>query len=165
MRTFFDKQFLSKYMSAKIGQFFGSLDIESKITGFLESEQVEEIIDNKLSELSARPEGMWLSMMGIDPANLKPMIKPFIVGMGADIGPTLMTNIDPMSFINVEKIRQEVDNLMVTKLQELNAGRVKKLMEDVIRKHLGWLIVWGNVFGGILGLITKGVEVATGANF
>ena len=30
----------------------------------------------------------------------------------------------------------------------------KALMEEVIRKHLGWLIVWGNVFGGFIGLVS-----------
>lgn len=27
-------------------------------------------------------------------------------------------------------------------------------MEQVIRTHLGWLIVWGNVFGALIGVIS-----------
>ena len=38
------------------------------------------------------------------------------------------------------------------KLEQLDAGTVKRMMEEVIRQHLGWLVVWGNVFGGLLGL-------------
>ena len=30
-----------------------------------------------------------------------------------------------------------------------------QLIEDVIREHLGWLIVWGNVFGGTIGLVAQ----------
>ncbi len=41
---------------------------------------------------------------------------------------------------------------MTEKLQELTPEKVKELMEDVIRTHLGWLVVWGNVFGSLIGL-------------
>lgn len=44
--------------------------------------------------------------------------------------------------------------MMTEKLQELTPDKVKLLMEEVIRKHLGWLIVWGNVFGGFIGIVS-----------
>ena len=72
----------------------------------LESPVVDEIIDTKLEELTQRPEGkqktpkissviinlnnvtgLWLSMMGVESKSLKPMIKPFILGMGSDVAP------------------------------------------------------------------------------
>jgi hypothetical protein len=34
---------------------------------------------------------------------------------------------------------------------------VKNLLEEVIRKHLGWLILWGNVFGGLIGILSYAV--------
>lgn len=37
-----------------------------------------------------------------------------------------------------------------------------QLMESVVRKHLGWLIVWGNVFGGLIGVIAHGVGYGQG---
>ena len=27
------------------------------------------------------------------------------------------------------------------------------MMANVIREHLGWLVVWGNVFGGLIGAV------------
>ena len=45
--------------------------------------------------------------------------------------------------------------LLAVKLEELKPETVKRMMEEVIRRHLGWLIVWGNVFGGVIGLIAK----------
>ena len=55
-------------------------------------------------------------------------------------------------------LRQQVGVLLEEKLQQLDAQQVKKMMEDVIRQHLGWLVVWGNVFGGLLGLVAYAVR-------
>lgn len=52
----------------------------------------------------------------------------------------------------IADLRAQVNHLLERKLQELDAERVKRLTEDVMRKHLGWLVVWGNIFGGLLGL-------------
>ncbi len=32
---------------------------------------------------------------------------------------------------------------------------VKTIIEDMIRKHLGWLVVWGGVFGGLIGVVAN----------
>jgi hypothetical protein len=29
----------------------------------------------------------------------------------------------------------------------------------MIRKHLGWLVLWGGVFGGLIGLICEGIKL------
>lgn len=52
-----------------------------------------------------------------------------------------------------------MDTLLSTKLEALTAKHVKTLLETVMRKHLGWLVVWGNIFGGTIGLVTKAIEV------
>jgi hypothetical protein len=80
-----------------------------------------------------------------------------------------VSKFDPKEIIDVKTVRGEIDQLLTEKLEFLSAVRVKKvrslllrafvhvlvrvpltfgqLVEDVIRNHLGWLIVWGNVFG------------------
>ena len=93
-----------------------------------------------------------LMMAGMPAPLLKPMIKPFVVSMAKDIGPLLTKNFDLNSILSVEKLRGEIDALMTEKLKELTPERVKSLIEDVIRTHLGWLIVWGNVFGSLIGV-------------
>jgi len=99
----------------------------------------------------------------MNPITLKPLIKPFVVGMGTDLIPLLTQQLgEPSKMISIDTVRQEVDKLMTTKLEELTAEKVKKLIEDVIRDHLGWLILWGNVFGGVIGIISTAVEVLSG---
>ncbi len=83
------------------------------------------------------------------------------------IHPQFMSRFDARNLIDVRNIRAELDSLLTEKLEFLTAVRVKnvrnalnallgicchgcmcwQLVEDVIRNHLGWLIVWGNVFG------------------
>ncbi len=41
----------------------------------------------------------------------------------------------------------------------VECGNKPVMMEDVIRSHLGWLIVWGNVFGGALGILAHAFAV------
>lgn len=50
-----------------------------------------------------------------------------------------------------EKIAGMVD----ARLEELTPQMVKEIIQNMIRSHLGWLVVWGGVFGGLIGLITS----------
>ena len=49
----------------------------------------------------------------------------------------------------------KVDAIVVQRLDELTPEMVKTIVRDMIRKHLGWLVVWGGVFGGLIGLMTS----------
>ena len=42
--------------------------------------------------------------------------------------------------------------LINIRLEELSPQDVKIIIKNIIHKHLGWLVVWGGVFGFTLGL-------------
>ena len=46
----------------------------------------------------------------------------------------------------------KVDQIVQSRLEELTPGEVKRIIQEMIHKHLGWLVVWGGVFGGLIGL-------------
>jgi hypothetical protein len=50
---------------------------------------------------------------------------------------------------------RQVEAIIDRRLAELTPQKVKDIIEDMIRKHLGWLVVWGGVFGGVIGLIAS----------
>ena len=52
-----------------------------------------------------------------------------------------------------ETVKEKVDLIVEARLNELTPPLVKKIIQDMIKKHLGWLVIWGGVFGGIIGLI------------
>ncbi len=52
---------------------------------------------------------------------------------------------------------EQVDSLVQRRLEELTPQIVKEIMQQMIRDHLGWLVVWGGVFGGLIGFVTSWV--------
>jgi len=52
-----------------------------------------------------------------------------------------------------DAIGERIANLVQRRLDELTPQQVKKIVQDMIRQHLGWLVVWGGVFGGLIGLV------------
>ena len=81
------------------------------------------------------------------------MVKEFLTGLNADLMPQLQGKV--VGSIDPASVREQVDALLERKLQELTPETVKEMMEHVMREHLGWLIVWGNVFGGSIGLLSR----------
>ena len=51
------------------------------------------------------------------------------------------------------KLLDKIDKLISIRLDELSPQDVKIIIKNIIHKHLGWLVVWGGVFGFTLGLI------------
>ena len=45
----------------------------------------------------------------------------------------------------------QVDQIIDQRLDELTPVHVKNIIQEMIRKHLGWLVIWGGVVGGIIG--------------
>lgn len=52
---------------------------------------------------------------------------------------------------NARKMRAEIVKIVDGRLEDLTPENIKQIMEGIIKKHLGWLVVWGVVFGGLLG--------------
>lgn len=66
------------------------------------------------------------------------------------------------SFINAlnEHLRQgsgdlvsTIESIVESRLAELTPVMVKEMLHSLMKEHLGWLVVWGGVFGGLIGLL------------
>ncbi|XP_035678968.1 uncharacterized protein LOC118417496 isoform X3 [Branchiostoma floridae] len=161
LETFFETEYLENYMHRKSGEFLAAFQIESKLQRLLQSERVMQIIDNQVQKLYKKPEGMMLAMMGVDAGKLSKMIQPLMKGLSRDMTPVLAKNLKTFEFMNAESMRAQVDEMMTVKMEEFTPPKVKKLVEQMIRQHLGWLVVWGNVFGALLGTIAEVVAIFT----
>lgn len=52
-----------------------------------------------------------------------------------------------------EDMQVNIERILDQRLDELTPGQVKAIVEEIIRRHLGWLVVWGGVFGGLIGVV------------
>ena len=52
-----------------------------------------------------------------------------------------------------ELVRKDLEEIIDQRLVELTSQHVKIIIKQMIHKHLGWLVVWGGVFGFFIGII------------
>jgi len=167
MHTFFDEDYLKGYIRQRAPDFLKKLSIGERIMNVINSSDFDSKMLAKLEEISTTPQGMLLQMvkpfMGGSLAGLVPMVKPPLVSIAAEIAKE-MTTIEEegdgetvVQLIPVDVVRGEIDALMTERLETLTPEVVKQLLEDVIRDHLGWLVVWGNIFGSVIGVIALAV--------
>lgn len=57
------------------------------------------------------------------------------------------------------ELLEQVSLIVEKRLEELTPQMVKKIIQEMIRAHLGWLVVWGGVCGGLLGLVAGLLKV------
>lgn len=91
-------------------------------------------------------------MMGGESA-LEPLKTPIINKIKDFIKELSDSNLEISN--NTESFILEVDKIISDKIDKLTPIMVKKIIQDIIKKHLGWLVVWGGVFGGVIGLIAS----------
>ena len=48
----------------------------------------------------------------------------------------------------------KVDPLITKRLDELTPAMVKELVQNMIKEHLGWLVI-GGLFGGLIGFVSS----------
>ncbi len=139
------------FSNRNVDHFFQKNDISpDKI---YEKVDFEKLFNGLLDAIESSKFGPMLSIIGGREALLP--IKEPVIGKLKQI---IKDKIDSL-FLENDKtnfssnIRDSIKKALNSKLEELNPIDIKIIIENMIRKHLGWLIVWGGFFGGLFGLI------------
>ncbi|MDA7881908.1 DUF445 domain-containing protein [Akkermansiaceae bacterium] len=53
------------------------------------------------------------------------------------------------------ELLERVNVIVEKRLEELTPQLVKEIIQQMIRDHLGWLVVWGGVCGGLIGCVAS----------
>lgn len=117
----------------------------------------EKIFQGIVEAIQESPMGNMLAMVG-GPEALQPLKEPIEKKLMAIVDELLLGDdsaaqdeeSDPVENM-VTKLQKEVVYIVDLRLEELTPQMVKEIVQDMIRRHLGWLVVWGGVFGGIIG--------------
>jgi Uncharacterized protein conserved in bacteria len=149
MEQFFNENNLRRFFSSQ-GQSAPSAAVTEAL---LEQVDFDKAFDGLVEVVRQSSLGGMLMMFGGDKA-LQPMREPFIEKMqqflrNAAEDPALWDKLNQNS---VSGIVESVERVVDARLNELTPQMVKEIIENMIRKHLGWLVVWGGVLGGLIGL-------------
>lgn len=88
---------------------------------------------------------------------LEPLKEPFVAKMRAfllELGEDREL-LARLSKASTDIVHEQIEGLVDRRLAELTPAMVKELMQRMIRAHLGWLVIWGGVLGGLIGLLTS----------
>lgn len=141
------------------GKGFAADFLEENWEKIASTQVLEPLLDRQIQKLIDSPMGGVLVMMGLE--NVKPAVSQFVAGLLNQVKAHALEtvgrlDVDFTAYLDEHRMALDVcahvERLLESKLQQLDAQRVKGLLEEVIRRHLGWLVVWGNIFGGLLGL-------------
>lgn len=62
---------------------------------------------------------------------------------------------EKLSVGSQEQFLVTIERIVDHRIAKLTPHMVKEIIQKMIREHLGWLVVWGGVFGGLIGLVTS----------
>ncbi|CAA6811899.1 MAG: Unknown protein [uncultured Sulfurovum sp.] len=153
MKQFFNKEQLTA--------FFQSEEKKINLAPLVESADFSPAFDALSSSVMESKFGDMLNMFGGEKA-LENLREPFakklksaVIGIvSSDSFKAQMDYHISNSSLN-DDILKTLDDLITKRLNELSPKMVNELIHELIHTHLGWLIVWGAVFGGAIGLISS----------
>ena len=101
--------------------------------------------------------GGMLAMVGGRKA-LEPLKDPIIVKLKIIIGEIISENSgDKTDEQSSKSLTIKIETILDARLDDLTPKDIKRIIQKMIRDHLGWLVVWGGFFGGLLGLLLSPV--------
>ena len=154
MEQFFTKENIDRFLSSN-SKNAAPIDLSPLI----EKVDLTPAFDSLVSVIENSSFAPMLAMVGGTEA-LQPMKEPFIEKMKVsiqDITQSEQFNAllrDELEQPNmIASMQEKVSDIIEKRLNELTPQLVKEIIQAMIKKHLGWLVVWGGIFGGLIGLI------------
>ncbi|QYJ77647.1 DUF445 domain-containing protein [Shewanella acanthi] len=153
MNQFFTTENIDRFLSEKEG--LTNFDLAPVI----DKVDLAPSFDALVNTVAQSSFGGMLAMFGGTEA-LVPLKEPFIEKMKASL--VELANSEKFHELLKEEIEQpkmmadlqsKIANIVEQRLNELTPQMVKRIVQEMIETHLGWLVVWGGVFGGAIGLV------------
>ncbi|MCH1559835.1 MAG: DUF445 domain-containing protein [Alphaproteobacteria bacterium] len=118
--------------------------------GIIEKIDFDRVFVGLVESIESSQLGGMLAMIGGRKA-LEPLKEPFIKKLRVIIEDFIKENAGNNNSTN--ELFLKIENILDARLADLSPNDIKTIIQKMIREHLGWLVVWGGFFGGLLGLI------------
>lgn len=163
MEQFFSGQALAGLMSSGDSELVASLS--QRLTAIVDDMNFDKAFDSLTEAIMASSMGNMLGLVGGVKA-LDGLREPFTDRMRKYLKDYLSSD----EFQSILKKQANLDDphalsgmvekLVDARLAELTPQQVKVIVQTMMRRHLGWLVVWGGVFGGLLGLLVTALRAS-----
>ena len=145
----------------KLNAFFVEEEQQIDLAPLVESADFDPAFDVLKTSVMESKLGQMLQMFGGESA-LEPLretfarkLKSAVVGIvSSDAFQVQMEHHLAHSSLSQDLI-ERIERIVTRRLDELSPAMVKELVFELIHAHMGWLVVWGGVFGGLIGLISS----------
>ena len=118
--------------------------------GIVEKIDFDKVFVGLVESIENSQLGGMLAMIGGRKA-LEPLKEPFVKKLKVIIEDFIKENAGNNN--TTEELFLKIENILDARLADLSPNDIKTIIQKMIREHLGWLVVWGGFFGGLLGLI------------
>jgi uncharacterized membrane protein YheB (UPF0754 family) len=118
--------------------------------GIIEKIDFDRVFVGLVESIESSQLGGMLAMIGGKKA-LEPLKEPFIKKLRVIIEDFIKENAGNDN--STDELFLKIGNILDARLADLSPNDIKTIIQKMIREHLGWLVVWGGFFGGLLGLI------------
>lgn len=146
MENFFTEENFKNFANTALHESSTAESIQSQI-------DLDSLFNGFLGVVEKSKFGGMLGMFG-GVAALEPLREPFKDEFKSRIS-EILDQIDlTKGTSNFDSFYPTVEKLVQGKLDQLQPKQVKSIIEKMIREHLGWLVIWGGVCGGLIGLIS-----------
>lgn len=128
---------------------------QSSISHIKQQINYDDLFNTFIQDIQASSFGAMLSMFGGASA-LEKIKAPLMDKIKTAIENLLEEIQKPEVLLNqatLSAFQDTVEQMIDERLAELTPVKVKEIIQNMIRQHLGWLVVWGGVFGGLMGLV------------
>jgi len=120
---------------------------------FIDKIDFDRIFQGLVEAIEGSQLGGMLAMVGGRKA-LEPLKDPIIVKLKIIIGEIISENSgDNKDEQSSKSLIIKIETVLDARLADLTPKDIKRIIQKMIRDHLGWLVVWGGFFGGLLGLL------------
>jgi len=145
---------IKEFFSRNNVEVFTSKISEEAIISISKNINYNNIFEGLTESIESSQLGGMLSMVGGKKA-LEPLRKPIKIKLET-LFKSIIENEKHSNFGDeiVDNVYVRIEKLIDDRLNELSPQDVKKIIQNLIDKHLGWLVIWGGVFGGFIGIIS-----------
>ena len=155
LKTLIMEQFFS---TEKIEAFVQSQERTINLAPVIEQTDFTPAYDALVLSVMESPLGGMLGMFGGE-ALIAKLKEPFLTKIKLSTieisqSDSFMNALNAHMHEGSSSLTQTIGEIVELRLAELTPLMVKEMLYGLMKEHLGWLVVWGGVFGGALGLVS-----------